>query len=188
MTQSSLSIPQRIATNPLAQIAKRISYFHVVILFFVYIVFSLVVGGPGMLHEEMNVRLPAHISGKPILQIIFDAKSMNIGGWEGRQLSFLFDIIDGNFVAFSIRHGVPHFRSLTHYIFTLLLMLYLWSFFTRILKLDRLLSLLLLALLLTTPSFIYSYYYRTSKIGVTLFVIILLGEMYKVIKRETYLD
>ncbi len=188
MTQSLLSVPQRLGTNHLAQITKKISYFHVVILFFAYVVLSLLVGGRGVLHQEMNVRLPAHISGKPILQIIFDAKSMNIGGWEGRQLSFLFDIIDGNFVALGIRLGVPHFRSLTHYVFTFILMFYLWSFLTRIVKLDRLLSLLLIALLLTTPSFIYSYYYRTSKIGVTLFVILLLGEMYKVIRGEIYLD
>jgi hypothetical protein len=113
---------------------------------------------------------------------------MNIGGWEARQLSFLFDVIDGNFVAFCIRLGVPHFRSFTHYLFTFMIMLYIWPFLTQILRLDRLLSLLLIALLLTTPSFIYSYYYRTSKIGVSLLVIILLGEMYKVIKGEIYLN
>lgn len=172
----------------ITQISKKVSFFHLVILFFVYIVFSLIVGGPGILHTEMDIRLPAHISGKPILQIIFDAKSMNIGGWEARQLSFLFDVIDGNFVALCIRLGVPHFRSLTHYLFTFIIMLYLWSFLIQILKLDHLLSLLLIALLLTTPSFIYSYYYRTSKIGVTLLVIILLGEIYKVLKGEIYLD
>lgn len=141
-----------------------------------------------MLHKEMDIRFPAHISGKPILQIIFDADSMNIGGWEARQLSFVFDIIDGNFVAFCIRLGFPHFRSFTHFVFTLIIMLYLWSFFTRILRLDRLMSLLLIALLVTTPSFIYTFYYRTSKIGVTLFVLILLCEMFKLIKGKTYLD
>lgn len=186
-----LSLPfitQEIKTIDLVQISKKFSSFHVIILFFLYIVFSLIAGGPGILHTEMDVRLPAHISGKPILEIIFDAKSMNIGGWEARQLSFLFDVIDGNFVAMCIRLGIPHFRSLTHYLFTFMIMLYLWSLLTRILKLNRLLSLLLIALLLTTPSFIYSYYYRTSKIGVTLLLIILLGEMYKVIRGETYLD
>jgi len=174
-------------TNHIAAISKKLSSIHVIILFIVYMVFSWVVGGRGMLHTEMNVRLPAHISGKPILQIIFDADSMNLGGWEARQLSFLFDVIDGNFVALSIRLGVPHFRSFTHFLFTFIIMLYMWSFLTRTLKLDRLLSLLLIALLLTTPSFVYAYYYRTSKIGVSLLVIILLGEMYKVLKGDIYL-
>lgn len=175
-------------TSHLAAIPNRLSSAHVVVLFIVYVIFSWIVGGPGMLHKEMDVRLPAHISGKPLLQIIFDAKSMNIGGWEARQLSFLFDVIDGNFVALCIRLGVPHFRSLTHYVFTLIIMLYMWSFLTRILRLNRLLSLLLIALLITTPSFIYSYYYRTSKIGVSLFLLILLCETYKVLRGEIYLD
>jgi len=80
--------------NYLTTISRKITSLHVVALFVVYVVFSLVVGGPGILHNEMDIRLPAHISGKPILQIIFDADSMNIGGWEARQLSFLFDVID----------------------------------------------------------------------------------------------
>lgn len=175
-------------TDPITAVSKKLSIAHVVALFIVYVAFTWIVAGPGMLHYEMDVRFPAHISGKPLFQTIFDAKSMNLGGWEARQLSFVFDVIDGNFVAFCIRHGFPHFRSLTHYVFTFLIMLYLWSFLTRILKLDRLLSILLIALLLTTPSFIYAYYYRTSKIGVTLFMVILLSEMYKVIKGDIYLN
>ncbi|HEX2996546.1 MAG TPA: hypothetical protein VHP14_17100 [Anaerolineales bacterium] len=174
--------------NQISAISNKRASIHIVVLFIAYVIFSLIVAGPGMLHFEMYTRLPAHISGKPILQIIFDAKSMNLGGWEARQLSFLFDVIDGNFVAFCIRHGFPHFRSLTHYVFTLILILYLWLFFTRTLRLDRWLSHLLIALMLTTPSFIYSFYYRTSKIGVTLLVIILSGEIYKLIKGELYLD
>jgi hypothetical protein len=172
--------------NFLLSISKKISYVHIAVLFVIYVVFSLVAGGPGILHKEMDIRLPEHISGKPILQILFDAKGMNLGGWEARQLSYLFDIVDGNFVALCIRLGYPHFRSLTHYLFTLIIMLYMWSFMTRILRMDRLLSMLLIALLLTTPSFIYSYYYRTSKIGITLLVILLLGEMYKVIRGDIY--
>lgn len=175
-------------SNYIAAISRKITTLHVVVLFVAYVVFSLVIGGAGILHSEMDTRLPAHISRKPILQIIFDADSMNIGGWEARQLSFFFDIIDGNFVAFCIRHGIPHFRSFTHYLFTLIIMLYLWSFQTHILRLDRLLSLLVIALLLTTPSFIYAYYYRTSKIGVSLMVLFLLGETYKVIRGDTYIS
>jgi hypothetical protein len=166
--------------------SKKISYVHVVVLFLVYLAFSLFVGGRGMLHKEMDVRLPAHISGKPLLQIIFDNQSMNIGSWEARQLSFLFDILDGKFVEFSIYHGFPHFRSLTHYLFTLIIMLYFWSFLVYTLKIDRLISLLIISLLLTTPSFIYTYYYRTSKIGISLLLIIILCEMYKVIKGKSY--
>jgi hypothetical protein len=172
----------------LAAISKKISTVHIVVVFVLYVIFSWFVAGPGMLHKEMDIRFPTHISGKPILQIVFDAASMNIGGWEARQLSFIFDIVDGKFVELCIRLGIPHFRSFTHYVFTLIIVLYLWSFFTRILRLDRLLSLLLITLLLTTPSFVYAFYYRTSKIGVTLFVLILLCELYKLMKGETYLD
>ncbi|MBK9926880.1 MAG: hypothetical protein IPP66_16540 [Anaerolineales bacterium] len=176
------------ATSYIYSLSKKISVFHITIIFIIYVIFSIVAGGSGILHREMDVRLPAHISGRPILQIIFDADSMNIGGWEARQLSFLFDILDGNFVAWCIRLGYPHFRSLTHYLFTFIIVIYLWLFMTNTLKANRLLSIILISLLLTTPSFIYSYYYRTSKIGITVLVIFLLGEIYKITRGETYLN
>lgn len=108
----------------LEMISKKITPVHIGLLFGGFVLFSLIVS-PNLFHPEMFTRMPAHISGKPILEIIFDAKSMNQGGWEARQLSFLFDVIDGNFVAWCIRLGIPHFRSITAFVFTLIIVCYL---------------------------------------------------------------
>ncbi len=167
----------------LETISKKITPVHIALLFGGFVLFSLVVC-PSLIHPEMFTRMPAHLSGKPILEIIFDARSMNLGGWEARQLSFLFDVIDGNFVAWCIRLGIPHFRSITAFLFTLIIVCYLWFSFTRDMKADRLFSLLAIALLLTSPSFVYQNYYRTSKIGVTLMMVILLCELYKALTRN----
>jgi hypothetical protein len=62
-----LSLPfiaQGIKINHFARISKKISFFNVVLLFLTYVVFSLLVGGPGILHTEMDVRLPARPSFK----------------------------------------------------------------------------------------------------------------------------
>jgi hypothetical protein len=170
----------------LGTLSRKINPFHVGLLAGIYILFSLIVTGPGLLHPEMYVRLPAHISGKPIMQIIFNAQTMNNGGWEARQLSFLFDMIDGNFVAWCIRLGIPNFRSITQFVFSLIIVGYLWVSFTRDMKMDRLISLFMISFLLTTPSFVYNDYYRTSKIGVTLMMVILLAELYKVLTRNAH--
>lgn len=50
-------------------------------------------------------------------------------------------------------------------------------------KADRLFSFLAIALLLTSPSMVYQIYYRTSKIGVTLMMVILLCEIYKALTK-----
>jgi hypothetical protein len=162
----------------LETISQKITPVHIGLLFGAFVLFSLVVN-PGVFHPEMYTYMPAHISGKPILEIIFDIKTMNLGLWESRQLSYLIDVIDGNFVAWCIRLGIPHFRSITFYVFSLIAVGYLWVSFTREMKADRLLSLLAIALLLFSPSFIYTLYYRTSKIGVTLMMVILLCEIYR---------
>jgi hypothetical protein len=170
----------------LVTLSGKITPFHVGLLFGLSVLFSILVTGTGLLHPEMYVRLPAHISGKPILQIIFNAQTMNMGGWEARQLSFIFDVIDGNFIAWCVRLGIPNFRSITQYVFSLFITGYLWVSFTRVMKIDRLISLFMISFLLTTPSFVYNDYYRTSKIGVTLMMVILLTELYKVLTRNTH--
>jgi hypothetical protein len=164
----------------LRSVSGRIGPIHVALLCLLYVLFSLLAGGGGLLHPEMDVRMPVELSGKPLLQILYDVKSMNIGSWETRQLSYLFDVLDGYFVALCVRWGLPHFRSLTQYLFTGLLLAYAWPLLTKRMRLDRLVSLVLLALLLTTSSFVFAIYYRTSKIGVSLTALILLGELYRV--------
>jgi hypothetical protein len=173
-------------SNFFESFSKKIHLGYIVILFCLYVIFSVVVGGLGFIHNEMYLRMPVEISGKPLLQILFDIKTMNAGGWEARQLSYLFDVIDGNFVALCVRLGLPHFRSFTQYLFTFVLMIVFWQSMTEDMKLNRLLSIIFIALLLTTPSFIYSYYYRTSKIGVTLSSITLLFGLYRYYRNSDY--
>jgi hypothetical protein len=172
----------------LSDLSKRISFLHVGLLFIGFLIFTIFVNTPGLLHPEIYWRLPAYTSGKSILAIMFDAERMNLGGWEARQLSFFFDIIDWNFLSLCIRLGIPHFRSLTMYVFTFLIVANLWNTFTRDMKADKFFTLLMLGLLLSTPSIMFSNFYRTSKIGVSLMMVTLLCELFRILKKSSDLN
>lgn len=148
-----------------------------------FALFSIYTHNGGLLHPEMYIRLPYYLTEKPLLNKLFDSKIVDMDMYQARELSYVLDFIDSKFVEFSIRNGFPHFLSLTHYVFSIATGCILWFFCTDELKIKPLLGLSLLTLFWTSPSvFLGGDIFRTSKVGVSLLVVILLYVIYKVIK------
>ena len=106
----------------------------------------------GILHPEMDVRLPFYMSDTPLLNKIFDSDILDTSLYRARELSYLFDFVDSKFIQFCIENGLPHFLSLTHYIASIAIGCLLWLFCVRELKLHSLVGIGWLALFWTSPS------------------------------------
>jgi hypothetical protein len=136
----------------------------------------------GILHPEMEVRLPYYLSNAPLLNKLFDSNVVESGLYRARELSYIFDFIDCQFVGISVRLGFPHFLSLTHYLLSIAIGLLVWLLCVRELNLKPLIGLGWLVLFWTSPSiFLGGDLFRTAKIWVAFFAAILFYLLYKII-------
>ncbi|HEV2198354.1 MAG TPA: hypothetical protein VGR73_00925 [Bryobacteraceae bacterium] len=134
----------------------------------------------GQAHPEISIYLPYHLSDVPLIKRVFDSKVLNGGDYQARELSYAVDALDCHFIAWSARHGFPHFLSLTNYICTIAIALILWRFLAVDLQLDRAAAGLLMLLFLTSPFvFFSSSYFRSAKILVTLALIVLIRQLHR---------
>src|SRR4029079_18469737 len=101
--------------------------------------------------------------------------------YQGRELSFLFGWIDPGFIRYSARLGWIHLFSVTHLVGLCALAVLLWRALTRIFPaLTRNHAGLVVVLLLTTPTAIFSgYYYRPAKILAAFFLAAVLAVIAK---------
>jgi len=165
------------------QTAEKVTIWHVFFVCLIMAALSIAYHHGGMLHPELESRLPFYLSDRPLLNKLFDSNGViDSGLYRARELSYLLDFIDSQFVALSIRLGFPHFISLIHYIFTILIGCILWQFSTRELKLNAWIGLCLVLLWWTSPTvFLSGGFFRTAKIGVALTTVILYFYVYKII-------
>ena len=127
---------------------------------------SLALCGDGFLHPEGQSFLPHFLSGQPLLTLLYDNRVTDWGNYQARELGFLFDWLDAQFIAACAARGVPHFFSACHYLLHGVAGLALWQIATRHLGLSRVLSFALVLLLWTGPSaLLYTSFYRTAKAG-----------------------
>ena len=137
------------------------------------------------MHPEMEVRLPYYLSHKPLWSKIYDSDVLDGGMYQARELSYFFDYVDCKFIAWCVALGHPHFLSVTHYVFLLLIGLELWRFGVRDLKLARWSCLGVLFLYWTSPAvFLGGEVYRTSKIGVALAIVFSYRLLYRQLRAE----
>ena len=130
---------------------------------------SIVLCGAGFLHPESYSFLPHYLSGAPLLDLIYDNRITDWGNYQARELGFIFDWLDCQFIAWSVQRGHPHFFSATHYGFLLLAGVALWRIGTRHLGLDRLVAFGLVLLLWTCPTaMLYTSFYRAAKVSLLL--------------------
>ena len=123
----------------------------------------------GVLNNEGYWYLPYYLSDRPLLAKVFDSRNTEAGLYQARELSYLFDWFDSVVIAACVHVGVPHFLSVTYFVFTLLLVFSLWHLCRQQLRLDREVSWLLVAMYLSGPHALLSgSYSRTAKIGVAL--------------------
>ena len=147
---------------------------HFYFVLFLFLSFSILFQNGGMIHSEIQAKLPIYLSDQPILQTIFDSNSMEIkGSFRPRQLSYFFDCLDAKFIEWSVIHGFPHFLSLTHYLGCLLIALMMWRFLTNHLRIGRLAGLCIVSLFLFSPGpFLAASFFRSAKIGATVMMFI----------------
>jgi hypothetical protein len=130
---------------------------------------QLLVGFPGSLSCESYCFLHHYGSGKPLLAAVFDPRSTDFGMYQGRELSYLFDWLDVQFIRLSIAWGQPHFLSITYLCFITATAILAWRFLTAELALPRGIATLLVWLYATTPTAVgWNSLGRSAKIGVTL--------------------
>ena len=130
---------------------------------------SLGLCGSGFVHPEIYSFLPHYLSGQPFFEIITDNRVTDWGHYQARDLSFVFDYADCQFIDWCWRHGHPHFFSAMHYLLLLAAGLALWRVATRYCGVSRLLAFALVLLLWSGPSvMLYTAFYRVAKMGLLL--------------------
>lgn len=127
---------------------------------------SIFLCGDGFLHPESYSFLPHYLSGRPLIELIFDNRVTDWGNYQARELAFVFDWLDAQFIGWSVAHGHPHFFSASHYLFLLAGGFALWRICVCYLDLDRLCAAALVLLLWTAPSaMLYTSFYRCAKVA-----------------------
>ncbi len=130
---------------------------------------SLALCGSGFLHPESYSFLPHYLSGRPLLELIYDNHITDWGNYQARDPGFFFDWLDCQFIAWCVQRGHPHFFSATHYLMHLAAGFALWRIAVRYLGTGRFIALGLVLLLWTSPSaMLYSSFYRAAKVGLFL--------------------
>jgi hypothetical protein len=127
---------------------------------------SVALCGPGFLHPESYSFLPHYLSGRPLLELIYDNRITDWGNYQAREFGFVFDWLDCRFIAWCAASGHPHFFSATHYVFLLMAGVAVWRMATRHFGLGRVAAFGLVLLLWTGPSAVlYTSFYRAAKVG-----------------------
>jgi hypothetical protein len=158
---------------------NKVYYFGIVAL--IYVGFSIYYNQGGFLDNEAEYGasenstigfIRHYLSDAPFLNKIFDVRLTDNGAFQSRELSFIFDYIDCQFIDWCIGLGMPHFYSITHHIFTLLIGGLIYYFCVKIFGLPAFVSLLLVIILWTSPCIFYSVtFYRSSKISTSFFMV-----------------
>ena len=170
--------------TPLEHVTDRINIVHVLLLSLLLAGCSITYQKGGILHPE-NVRyLPDYLSEKPLLNKLYDNKIREPGLSRTRELSYFFDFIDGKFIALSVSLGCPHFFSLTHYLFSILIGLIIWQFSVRELNLKPLIGVGIVVLFWTSPNVFLCLYIRTAKIGAALAFMVLFFLTYRILRKD----
>ena len=149
----------------------------------VMMICSVVCQHGGVLYWETEARLPYYLSQGSLPDKIYDSDYLDAGMFQARELSYFFDYLDSRFIAASVRLGHPHFISLTQYVFLILISLEFWRFGVRDLKVHRGIVLGVLLLFWTAPSVFWGgAIFRTSKIGVSLALVVLYRRIFLVLR------
>ncbi len=128
---------------------------------------SVLLCGTGFIHPETHSFLPHYLSGRPFLELIFDNRTTEWGNYQARELAFVFDYLDCQFIAWCAEHGHAHLFSASHYLLLLVAGFALWRICARHLALDHPVALGFVALLWSTPTAIfYTSFYRSAKVAV----------------------
>ncbi len=151
-----------------------------------FVVINIISLNGGLLHPEIDYRIKYSLDDRPLLQKVFDVKHNDYGYYQAREISYFFDIVDHNFIVFSASIGLPHFYSVTAYI-GIICLIFLVNFVSYYyLGQKSILILLLIDLVfLSSPQvFLDTFFPRTAKIIVTLFLTLTILFIAKLIRQK----
>jgi len=169
--------------TPLEYVTDRINIVHVLLLSLLLAGCSIIFQKGGFLHPESTIYLPYYLSERSLLNKLYDSNILD-QGFQARELSYFFDFIDSKFIALSVSLGYPHFLSLTHYLFSILIGLIIWQFGVRELTLKPLIGAGIVVLFWTSPSVFLCNYFRSAKIGVALAFVVLSFVIYRILRND----
>jgi len=175
-----VDFPTKKPRNKIFQAIDHIGGVHIAVLSVFFITLSVLNHHGGFLHIELNEYIPFYLSDSPLLNKLYDSKVTEQGLFRARELSYLVDFFDYKFFELSVKLGYPHFLSLFHYVFSLIISLLLWQFCVKDLELGKLEATLLILLFWTsTYIFLGGILFRTAKIGVALISVALFVILYR---------
>jgi hypothetical protein len=171
------------------QVGERFGGIHIALISIIFIMLSIINHHGGLLHPDVEINIPHFLSNRPLLEKLYDSRIIESGYFRARELSYLVDYVDYKFFELSVNFGQPHFLSLIHYVFSLIISVVFWQFCVKDLELGKLNATLLILLFWTsTYIFLGGVLFRTAKIGVSLTSVALFVILYRTLKRERQIE
>ncbi len=173
----------------------KISYFF--ILTILYVSFSVYYNQGGFLEPESefgpsengSIGYIRHYLSEDysFWKKIFDVNITDNGAFQSRELSFVIDFIDCQFIDWCVGLGIPHFYSLSYYIFLVLMGWLVYHFCSKVFQLPTFLCLSLVVILWTSPCLFFStYFYRSAKISTSFFMLWYFMMIYQILENKDY--
>ncbi|MGB8212047.1 MAG: hypothetical protein WCE68_00680 [Anaerolineales bacterium] len=171
--------------SPLENFTERINIVHILMLSLVITALSVAYHRSGVENLELETRIPFYLADRPLLNKLYDTRIIEANLYVGRELSYVFDFLDAQFISLSVSLGFPNFISPSFYIFTIAIGLMLWQFCVAELKLKRWIGLGMVLLFWTSPNaFLGGDYFRSAKPGVSVCIVALYYLVYHVLHSE----
>src|SRR3954471_1231607 len=148
--------------------------FLAVCLLSVVVLSSIVAHSRGYLQVEADLYLVDHLSDRSFISKVLSPHLNDATQYQARELSYVFDYVDAQFIYLCTTLREPHFLSVTNYLLLFVLSMVHWTRSVHYLKVDPLSALFCLLLFWTAPCIFFSgVYVRTAKPATSLFVLLL---------------
>jgi hypothetical protein len=156
-------------------------------LFVLIVVYGLCLLRGGYLHYEGQFFLSNYLDGRGLLSRIFSSHFNEWDCYQGRELSFVFGLLDARAIAVAAMLGVPMLYSVTSIVSITGMAIVLWRMLPRMApRLSRTDAGLIVALLLLSPPLaLSSYYYRPTKALAGLFLVLLASRCVRILVTNT---
>src|SRR5439155_25389076 len=157
---STKILPEKKPTMPLVAVKPpRYAKWTILLLLMLaaFVFVSVKAQKGGWLSAEADMFLVDHLNpDRPFLSKILAPHSHDAGQYQARELSHTFENFDARFINWSVKHKMPHFFSITSFIFLTALSLVHWRYTTKYLRLDPMVALMLIDLFWTEQSILLS--------------------------------
>ena len=126
------------------------------------------------LQYEADLFLVDHLGERTFFSKVISPHIHDAEMYQAREFSHLLEFIDAHFIYWCVTQKLPHFYSIVNYVLLFIISLLFWWNATKHLKLDPLITLLLLGMFWSTPCiFMSGVFIRDAKQGTAFFLFLL---------------